>query len=128
MLDFLVNYNILPPVHPATKAVIASYTIPSCRYSGQSIARGETVVCACGAQLPVDRGLGIPPHESQAMIEYLRLLYQLHLAIAAGKGDEPEADAIREKMEAPERKMSETERSFADMISATLYIMLDTAE
>ncbi len=45
----------------------------------------------------------------------------LHQLIADGKGDEPEADAVRDSLDAPLASMSKSERERARMLSGDLY-------
>jgi hypothetical protein len=51
----------------------------------------------------------------------LRLLLDLHVLMAAGKGDEPEADTIRDEMDEPYGKLSNIERDLIDKVSEALY-------
>ena len=57
-------------------------------------------------------------------VEYVALLVQLHNLIAAGKGDDPEADAIRDQMDEPWRHLNDKEISRLRDLSASLYDQL----
>jgi len=59
--------------------------------------------------------------ENQAFDDYCKLLYQLHELIADGRGDEADAEAIRDKMDKPGREMSEEQVKKARQLSAELY-------
>jgi tetratricopeptide (TPR) repeat protein len=56
---------------------------------------------------------------------YEDLLKQVHFLISAGKGDSEEADAVRERMDAPWYKLSEPERTRLKGLSADLYQLQD---
>ncbi len=60
---------------------------------------------------------------------YFRLyeaqLRQLHDLVAAGLGDSPEAEALREEMEAPERMLGAAELEHLNGLSADLYSLTD---
>ena len=51
----------------------------------------------------------------------------LHRLIAAGKGDEPEADAVRDSLDAPLSGMSKSERERARLLSEDLYSLSELA-
>ena len=52
---------------------------------------------------------------------YLRLLEQLHELIASGKGDEAEADAVRDEMDTPWKHLTEDEIEIVRAYSAELH-------
>lgn len=54
-------------------------------------------------------------------VEYVRLLVQLHDLIATGKGDDEEADTIRDQMDGPWRNLNEHEIARLRDLSADLY-------
>ena len=54
-------------------------------------------------------------------VEYICLLLQLHGLIAAGQGDDDEADAVRDKMDGPWRQLTPDEISRVRGLSADLY-------
>ena len=56
-------------------------------------------------------------------VEYIRLLLQLHGLIAAGQGDDDEADDVRDKMDAPWRQLTPEEISCVRGLSADLYTL-----
>lgn len=60
-----------------------------------------------------------------AVMEYERLLIQLHELIAEGKGDADDADAVRDEMELPERQLSRAELLLLNGLSADLYMLQD---
>ena len=49
----------------------------------------------------------------------------LHQLIADGKGDEPEADAVRDSLDAPLASLSKSERERARMLSEDLYSLTE---
>jgi hypothetical protein len=56
---------------------------------------------------------------------FLKSLYgciELHKLIVAGKGDHPEADDLRDILDAPWYAMTENERNAIRQISAALYL------
>jgi hypothetical protein len=53
--------------------------------------------------------------------KYLRLLLDLNVLMATGRGDEHEADVIRDQMDKPYWKISNVERDLIDKISEALY-------
>jgi tetratricopeptide (TPR) repeat protein len=53
--------------------------------------------------------------------ESVRLLLELHDLIAAGRGDDPEADTIRDLMEPPWYAMTEAQQQLVNGLSADLY-------
>ena len=52
---------------------------------------------------------------------YIRLLEQLHELIASGKGDDAEADAVRDEMDTPWKHLSKQEIEAVRAYSAELY-------
>jgi hypothetical protein len=54
-------------------------------------------------------------------VRYVRQLIKLHALIAQGKGDEEEADRLRDEMEEPWRHLSSEEIALLDDLSADLY-------
>ena len=56
-------------------------------------------------------------------VQYEALLEELHRLIAAGKGNEDEADAVRDEMDAPEQKLSQEEIMRLNGLSADLYML-----
>jgi len=54
---------------------------------------------------------------------YEKLLIEVHRLIAAGKGNDDEADAVRDKMDAPEQKLSREESDRMGGLSADLYML-----
>ncbi len=54
---------------------------------------------------------------------YEKLLIEVHRLIAAGKGNDDEADAVRDKMDAPEQKLSREESDRVGGLSADLYML-----
>jgi hypothetical protein len=57
--------------------------------------------------------------DAEALFE--SLLRRLHALIAAGAGDSPEADALRDEMDAPWHAMGESGRQRMNELSARLY-------
>lgn len=53
--------------------------------------------------------------------QYIRLLFDLHVEVEAGRGDDEKADNIRYDMETPWHKMSNRERELTNAVSAALY-------
>jgi hypothetical protein len=58
---------------------------------------------------------------------YARLLLRLHDLIAKGQGDEPEADAVREQMDAPWYAMTEAEQERVGGLSEDLYALAENS-
>ena len=56
-------------------------------------------------------------------VKYICLLLQLHGLIAAGKGDDDEADDVRDEMDAPWRQLTPEEISRVRGLSADLYML-----
>lgn len=56
---------------------------------------------------------------------YERLLIELHRLIAEGKGDDEEAEAVRDEMDAPEQRLSQDEIMRLNGLSADLYMLQD---
>ena len=56
-------------------------------------------------------------------VTYERLLIELHCLIASGKGNEDEADAVRDEMDAPEQKLTREESDRVGGLSADLYML-----
>ena len=56
-------------------------------------------------------------------VDYICLLLQLHGLIAAGQGDDDEADDVRDKMDAPWRQLTPEEISCVRGLSADLYTL-----
>ena len=54
---------------------------------------------------------------------YLHSLVDLHDQISQGKGDDQEADDIRDGMDVPCRKMSENDTDITSMVSVLLYLL-----
>lgn len=54
---------------------------------------------------------------------YVRLLVELHRLIAAGKGDDEEADLLRDQMDVPWHHLSRAELALVDGLSADLYTL-----
>lgn len=61
------------------------------------------------------------PRPSDAYAEYLGLLHELHIAMRTHGGDSPEADAIRDRMDAPWLLLNPPEIADAQMVSEALY-------
>jgi len=57
--------------------------------------------------------------------EYARLLFQLHGVIATDVGDSPEADQIREQMDAAWLGLAPAERDDLRRLSEQLYVFHD---
>jgi hypothetical protein len=57
---------------------------------------------------------------------YGRLLLRLHDLIAKGKGDDPEADAVRDDMDAPWHAMTEAEQERMGGLSEDLYALVES--
>ena len=57
---------------------------------------------------------------SSPLTIYMRLMLDLHEAISEGKCDEPEADAIRDKMDLPFYDLTEDEVKGTNKLSALL--------
>jgi hypothetical protein len=55
--------------------------------------------------------------------EYVRHLLRLHSLMAAGRGDSAEADAVREEMLVPWRRLDPDELARVDGLSADLYML-----
>lgn len=62
-----------------------------------------------------------PSQFTTAFHESVQLLLQLHFLMLNGKGDEPEADVIRNQSEAPWYRMTRIEQVLVDGLSADLY-------
>ena len=58
-----------------------------------------------------------------AYVEYETLLKKLHALIAEGKGQGPEADAVREEMDEPEGRLNRAEINRLKGLSADLYML-----
>jgi hypothetical protein len=56
---------------------------------------------------------------------YSRLLLRLHDLIAKGQGDNPEADAIRDEMDAPWNALTEAEQQRVGGLSEDLYALAE---
>ena len=56
---------------------------------------------------------------------YARLLLGLHDLIAAGRGDDPEADALRDQMDTPWYAMTEAEQERVGGLSEDLYALAE---
>src|SRR5438034_643962 len=63
--------------------------------------------------------------DEQWLIEYVDRLVRLHRLIAAGQGDSDAAEAVRDEMDLPWRKMSEREIALARDLSIDLYTISD---
>ena len=63
--------------------------------------------------------------DSQHYSQYETLLKELHRLIAEGKGDDDEADAVRDEMEMPERNLIQQEIMRLNGLSADLYMLQD---
>jgi hypothetical protein len=57
--------------------------------------------------------------------EYERLLIRLHELIASGDGDSGDADALRDRMDGPWKRLSAQEVERLDGLSADLYMLQD---
>jgi hypothetical protein len=57
---------------------------------------------------------------------YVRLLLHLHDLIAKGQGDDPEADTIRDEMDAPWNAMTEAEQERVGGLSEDLYALAES--
>ena len=62
-----------------------------------------------------------PAEKSEACAEYEALLRRLHVLIADGQGDSTAADAIRDDMEGPHRRLTNAERHAMTELSGQLY-------
>ncbi len=62
-----------------------------------------------------------PPNPD--FVGLVRRLTRLHELIAQGKGDEPEADALRDEMDLPWRRLTPAEMELIDELSADLYTL-----
>ncbi len=60
------------------------------------------------------------------VLTYARLLVQLHVLIAEGKGDSAEADAVRDEMDAPGYALNEVEHARVNGLSEDLYTLAET--
>ena len=60
---------------------------------------------------------------SPPLLEYERLLVQLHQEFKAGRHEGPEADRIRDAMETPWYEMTENERNSIEDLSGDLYFI-----
>ena len=58
-------------------------------------------------------------------VQYEALLEELHRLIAAGKGNEDEADAVRDEMDGPEQKLTQKEIMRLNGLSADLHMLQD---
>ena len=58
-------------------------------------------------------------------VAYERLLIQIHQLIADGKGDDEEVEAVRDRMDAPEQKLTQNEIMRLNSLSADLYMLQD---
>lgn len=58
-------------------------------------------------------------------VQYEALLKDLHRLIAAGKGNEDEADAVRDEMDGPEQSLTQKETMRLNGLSADLYMLQD---
>lgn len=58
-------------------------------------------------------------------VQYEALLEELHHLIAAGKGNEDEADKVRDEMDAPEQRLTQKEIMRLNGLSADLYMLQD---
>jgi len=58
-------------------------------------------------------------------VQYEALLKELHRLIAAGKGSEDEADAVRDEMDGPEQGLTQKEIMRLNGLSADLYMLQD---
>jgi hypothetical protein len=56
---------------------------------------------------------------------YARLLLSLHDLISAGRGDDPEADAVRDQMDSPWYAMTEAEQERVGGLSEDLYALAE---
>src|SRR5262245_58857824 len=56
---------------------------------------------------------------------YGRLLLRLHDLIIQGRGDEPEADAVRDQMDAPWHALTEAEQELLGGLSEDLYALAE---
>lgn len=63
--------------------------------------------------------------EDTAVRIYARLLLRLHDLIAKGKGDDPEADEVREQMDAPWHALTEAEQDRVGGLSEDLYALVE---
>ena len=63
------------------------------------------------------------PHEPSAIHLYSKWLRQLHALIAEGKGDDDEADKLRDEMDLPWRQLNKDELNFVQGLSADLYTL-----
>lgn len=62
-----------------------------------------------------------PIQTQSAFSEYVARLLELHHLIAAGKGDADEAEDVRDRMDAPWRRLTKVELELVDGLSADLY-------
>jgi hypothetical protein len=60
-------------------------------------------------------------HKSPDFSALVRRLVRLHELIAQGKGDAPDADALRDEMDAPWRRLTPAETELLDDLSVDLY-------
>ena len=63
--------------------------------------------------------------ENPDYIEAARLLLQLHQVMSEGKGNDEEADEIRDAMEAPWYRLTKAEVARLNVLSADLYMLAD---
>jgi hypothetical protein len=68
-----------------------------------------------------------PPSEDPT-VTYLKLSIKLHILIAEGKGDDQEADDIRDKMDAPWQDFTPDEVKLTDSALADLNLIHDAYE
>ena len=61
--------------------------------------------------------------DNPAYVKYETLLAKLHRLIAVGKGDDDEAEAVREGMDEPEQKLTQGEIMRLNGLSADLYAL-----
>ncbi|HET6880754.1 MAG TPA: hypothetical protein VFI31_11400 [Pirellulales bacterium] len=65
--------------------------------------------------------------ERPYLANYVRMLFELHRLVEAGKGETSEADGLRDQMDLPWTRMTSPEIRLVDSLAADLYL-LDTDE